>query len=116
MKPASIEQLLHGHTPIQDRFWALVESALAIDDPRIYAMLMEKGERILLRIRAVPPLPELEVAEEQLDGAEGVLQVRYAGAAGDDARAIARDRVRNIDEYRATLLKLRQALIEKHQL
>lgn len=116
LKPASVEQLIHGHTPIQTRFWRLVEAALKLGDERILSTLMARGEAILAQVRAVDPV-QAELAETDEDAAEDQLQARYRYARSpDERRAIARERVQGIDRLRRRLLELREALIRDNQL
>jgi hypothetical protein len=55
LKPASVEQLIHGHAPIQERFAALVRAARLLGDHAMEARLMGP-------VRAVnADLPALEL-------------------------------------------------------
>lgn len=73
MRPQSVEQLLHGHHRIQDRYQVLLQAAIATHDDQMLDVLLR-------------PFEAVEAAT--IDGGENCeLEADLADAAEDDAQA-----------------------------
>jgi hypothetical protein len=76
VRPGTIEQMIHGHTPIQERFWALVHVAMELGDQYVLDKLLSPAPP-----RGVAPAPRLTpsllLTESEADAAEDVARDRY---------------------------------------
>lgn len=109
--PATAEADVHGRTPIQKRFAAYLEAMIEAGSDHLVEKMMAPIEGVLAKRHAGDAtLDELEIAEQDLDGEEDALQMRYRVA---ESPELARRRIQVIDRYRARLLDLRQALLQR---
>ena len=94
MQPGSVEQLIHGHTPIQERFAILVRAAIALGDHEMYHRLMGPTEMVIDGVEM--PEPDAEHRADLADAEEDRAQAEYrAHPSPETARALLKARHRD---------------------
>lgn len=89
MRPQSVEQLLHGHSRIQDRYQVLLQAALATHDDQMLDVLLRPFECV----EGAPIDGGCELEADLADAAEDEAQAHYrADRSRDAARLLLRRR------------------------
>lgn len=109
MKPASVEQMVHGYFRIQDRFAVLVAGALTLGDAEMHARLMGPVEMAQQTTAPLPYTTDLLLRAVEADANEDMareLWLVHQTPANLDAwrRAITTERGSKLDLLRSDLM------------
>lgn len=114
LEAASVEQLIHGHAPIQDRFAALVRAARLLNDAAMEARLMGPLRAAIADLPALPLDGTLIRTGTAADLREDQSRTAFICALMDDPRE-ARDEAQrwldDLDVAMGRMVEMRVAVI-----
>ena len=110
MRPVSVEQMVHGYLPVQDRLEAILEGAIATGDVAVIEKVLRPIERAKRRLEAIQLTPDLIRRAQTADAAEDVAE---SACLSDRTPERVREWLLSIRSELALLLEIEGALVRE---